>query len=1189
MSAEPSGPPDIAIPDIKAPAEESMAAAAAANVHESIELAQEEQDEHTLIALLDELVQEGAGAEEKRAEWLKRYQPVLNNLVREVGGEQSSAGISLTLNAKKFEIEFWGAKERDLQRKLVSNFKQFADDLIGANIAAKARAEEPVHPEGREVTAEAPVDARPSGPVAVKASLRKGPPPERRKKFKPGGSGKPPLAAEKVGRDAWEKLGHKRDRQHSGKKSTAAVGLVFPGADEAREEKGEEFASEAPEGSTAVGGQQVDRHYLVRTETDLSTMIKRLRDGGRGVGAKKWATFGTRSKRGSQIEKAAEVEQAKEFVEELTNLFRELRKGANKPLDPQLEQDWTKLYDRAEHWLDDIQSGRKKTERIREGIAPGAWTPRSSVSAEELLKDAPIIEASRLETDWTLDEGKGGDFPEIAGYMLMSKATNKALKDYWTSELSGMFGKVPNWNRVQNPRLLSRIIKHATSANYVHAYPDYDMRPDLMKYLKYAQVPRTAKPTRGKKKFQKMEPQNQELLRKFFHEQHGFGNKKFTARSHAKLGKGTRGKYTTDHYIKQYAQAFLEASDTEDHASNIQELFRKDGWTSHWQEVAGYHEGDRTRPKSIHYMLAGIGDEPAKPKSRERSGSPEVYDLTGGDSGGSSPFVDLFEGSDVEAEAVSLPPDSKKGKPEKRGHPRATVDKPMHEFVSEGRIVTAPLELWTETLQHHMESDSKKESTGERGMARDYVTRTYNQQMLNRLKRMFGKSVPDALAPLVNKIVSDPNWRGDRGLKTYLRSIASVENALRSPQFLQAVESGTKHAFTSETAKEKFTKKVSMWLAGVHYLRETVSETLQMSLRPLARIPGKAKAQQPAAERRKPKVEKGRPYEEEPDYIAMQRTDAEYKAAAKDFSRMRSALRKQGTDASAQQKAKLSELERKVTASDHAHRRAREIWERGGPPSDDEKEEPRIGIGEGGRGRMRGGRARGRGGRGGRGFGFGPQRGHVRGAVQRYQPPELRAAARNEVYARNNVPVQRSTQYIQMASGDVEAPSAGRVHYVAMGPLGKESTHFLKEMDADSNMGATRLLNSSRRGPFREERGSSRVLSRTRHITYRRRGHTMEITISRGATPEEMDELVGKLAVHRMSTTKTVVWFVDSKKKKMGQLDRIDLIKLRDKIMETLSSRNAVGLRLVDAPGHHGAMFQESNHSYDMTEFSKRI
>ena len=169
------------------------------------------------------------------------------------------------------------------------------------------------------------------------------------------------------------------------------------------------------------------------------------------------------------------------------------------------------------------------------------------------------------------------------------------------------------------------------------------------------------------------------------------------------------------------------------------------------------------------------------------------------------------------------------------------------------------------------------------------------------------------------------------------------------------------------------------------------------------------------------------------------------------------------------------------------------------------------------------------------------------------------------------------------------APSVGRVHYVEMGPLGKEKIHFMKEMDADANMGAKSMLSASRKGPFRGSRGPSRVLSRTRHITYRRRGHALEITISRGATPEEMDELVGKLAAHRISTSETTVTFIDSKRKKLGKLSQMDLLKLRDKIMETLANRTVVGLLLMDKHDKQGAMLRQSNHSRKMVEFSKQI
>ena len=47
--------------------------------------------------------------------------------------------------------------------------------------------------------------------------------------------------------------------------------------------------------------------------------------------------------------------------------------------------------------------------------------------------------------------------------------------------------------------------------------------------------------------------------------------------------------------------------------------------------------------------------------------------------------------------------------------------------------------------------------------------------------------------------------------------------------------------------------------------------------------------------------------------------------------------------------------------------------------------------------------------------------------------------------------------------------------------------------------------------------------------------------------------------------------------------------KSRDKIMETLATRTVVGLLLMDKHDKHGAMLRESNHSRQMSEFSKRI
>jgi len=126
------------------------------------------------------------------------------------------------------------------------------------------------------------------------------------------------------------------------------------------------------------------------------------------------------------------------------------------------------------------------------------------------------------------------------------------------------------------------------------------------------------------------------------------------------------------------------------------------------------------------------------------------------------------------------------------------------------------------------------------------------------------------------------------------------------------------------------------------------------------------------------------------------------------------------------------------------------------------------------------------------------------------------------------------TAYTHLLTGD-RAP-IGRVHEVGFGVLvGDESNnHFLTQMDADSSMGAKRMLESGRRGPFRSSSGPSRVMDKSAHVSYRRRGHTMEITVRRGVSSYELDTLIGKLAAHRMSTSNSHVFFISRRRKKIG-------------------------------------------------------
>ena len=252
-------------------------------------------------------------------------------------------------------------------------------------------------------------------------------------------------------------------------------------------------------------------------------------------------------------------------------------------------------------------------------------------------------------------------------------------------------------------------------------------------------------------------------------------------------------------------------------------------------------------------------------------------------------------------------------------------------------------------------------------------------------------------------------------------------------------------------------------------------------------------------------------------------------------------------------------------------------------PQAEEKQEPsmmRQALGRGAAAVKRVARRVGRRARGGiraaqAAVGFGPVRNRLgRNAFSRQ-------VIQQNLRVENAPTVTMSTSYNHMIHGDL-AP-IGRVHLVTMGPLvgDEESRHFLSEMDADSNMGARRTVESGRRGPFRNSSGASRVMDRSAHVMYRRRGYSIEITVMRGITSYEMDQLIGKLGAHRLSTASSQLFLIDGKKKKLGQLDRISLEKLRQMIHKALDKRRQVGLVITD-PKQRGILHKPDGHKRGM-------
>jgi hypothetical protein len=174
------------------------------------------------------------------------------------------------------------------------------------------------------------------------------------------------------------------------------------------------------------------------------------------------------------------------------------------------------------------------------------------------------------------------------------------------------------------------------------------------------------------------------------------------------------------------------------------------------------------------------------------------------------------------------------------------------------------------------------------------------------------------------------------------------------------------------------------------------------------------------------------------------------------------------------------------------------------------------------------------------------------------------------------------TSYTHLIHGDL-AP-VGRVHLVSLGPDtgDQREQHILTQLDADANMGAQNLRQRSRRGPFRQSTGRSRVMDRSAHVAYRRRGHTLEITIRRGVTEYEIEVLIGKLSSHRMASQRADLYIISSSRKKLGDLDRIDMSKLRTMIDNELKKRATIGLLVQDCYTK-GLLHKGYSHSMDFT------
>ena len=189
-------------------------------------------------------------------------------------------------------------------------------------------------------------------------------------------------------------------------------------------------------------------------------------------------------------------------------------------------------------------------------------------------------------------------------------------------------------------------------------------------------------------------------------------------------------------------------------------------------------------------------------------------------------------------------------------------------------------------------------------------------------------------------------------------------------------------------------------------------------------------------------------------------------------------------------------------------------------------------------------------------------------ALPRRQVPEhVRRGYRNVVHS----------QIMRPAGGFMGAerglPIHGRVHLVRMSNVAGDD-HFMHELVEDANLGRRRVQ-TSRKGPFRGTSGHIKAMARSTHVVYRVRGHVIQITVYRGVLKRELDVLVGKLGAHRISTKKTICMLVvKGRKRKLGDLQTLNLDALRGAIVRSLSTSKSVGISLHDI-GKEGSLHRQ--------------
>jgi len=168
------------------------------------------------------------------------------------------------------------------------------------------------------------------------------------------------------------------------------------------------------------------------------------------------------------------------------------------------------------------------------------------------------------------------------------------------------------------------------------------------------------------------------------------------------------------------------------------------------------------------------------------------------------------------------------------------------------------------------------------------------------------------------------------------------------------------------------------------------------------------------------------------------------------------------------------------------------------------------------------------------------------------------------------------------------APAMGAVHMVQPAENFNDK-HFMHDMNGDINEGQKVLVEKSRRGPFRDQKGRSTVMDSSAHVTYRKRGGVFEITARRGVTASELQQLVTKLNAHRTSTHGSrVVIIKGSKRYRLGPLDEVNMRYLRDLVEECIGQYGSCGLEITESRAGRGALYKGAAHGARIKSKARR-